>query len=829
MPTFGRSDTGGQAALSALLFLCLIPVGGRLWWAHPVLLLLATLAVLACFVELRRREARAHPSGLLLVLCCLAVWTTLQTIPVGDALGLLSPRAADLRGATLGMPQGPVSYEAGETALEASKLCLYAMVAFTTTTLVRRRSSDLVLKWVVFSGLASVFVGLGHAVFGWRKLFGIWETHTAAADLLSTFANPNHAAGALLLCGFVAVGLGIDGPKNRRGYLLLGTVLFAVSLYQRSTGATLALVIGLVAFVGMLLRQSRWRRSGRRRLATLAAAGTALGVVAVVGSETVRAGFSKTVFDEKFAAFRYAPEMIWDHFWFGIGRGAYRSVYTGYVDEPLRLVHTHPETLPIQFISEWGAPIGVAATAGLLLLTVHQLLVARSKKRIAVAAGVLALVCQNMVDFSLELTGVALICVALLSTLGPREQRRSSSELRLPLLATTATGFICLAWGTLAYAAWVGDLRFDVQVFEAHLLGQDDVLGQDDDDWLVTRTGTHEELEQLGRRAAHHPANPFGWTALAHVYARRGMRSEALQTSNKAMFTAPTYAPPHELAGSLLWAAGHRTQAIFEYRRAWTLSPLPRELVDRMVRLFDPTELARAIPRATSGSVEPRALSLALRTGLRIRNPEYARVLLENVDVDAVFQEDHHSNEWVHLLLSLGAEKVALRVAREAFAKTVTAGSEAEADAIVHTLIRFGHHEVALSMLLLEHSNNLSGRFCLRAAELMLIRGDAEAAIIQLDGCAARTTQQEDWVLLRAQADETLGRLQDALRRIEAFMARHPMSLSLRRRRGRVLLRLGRTAEARLDAQFVLRRSPNDPEAKRIMEWIQRRVGDPER
>lgn len=775
---------------------------------------LATLAFVACSLYTLRPGHALRWNRLTLGLFLLALFTAAQTLPLGSMLAAASPRVSEILEATLGDGAGALSYEVGETSLEATKYCIYAMIASAVATIGRRRSTRFVLYGVTVGGMVSMLLGLVHAIAGWPGLFGYWTTHEQPRDLIATFANANHAAGYFMLAGFTSLGLALESGHPRPGFALVAGTLFAGSLYQGSSGATLALGLGLGLFVVMALRNpAEWRStatadSPRPRSARLWVVGGAVTAATLaVGATAAREAMSSVTWSEKAAAFVQAPRLIADHLWFGVGRGSYQSVYTGYQTTPLKVSYTHPETLPVQVISEWGVVVGAAALIGLLVAVFARLRAARDPKNQAVACGVAALVGQNFADFSLELTGVLVSVVALLAAL-PAGRDAPSKRALNPAGQIALTVFVVvLGWATLVRSARIGDLRADLEYFEKQLIVED--------------TASRGPADAVETRARRHPANAFGWTALAYVLAPDDPGA-TLVAANKAILTAPTFAFPHELAGRVFWMAGFRDQAMLEFRRAWEFTVQQGPLGERIVAgVDDPSLVEAALPRDPKdvGRAALPQLVRTLQAARRIRGDDYARALVVALPrLEGARLAD--LRRLTRTALELDLDELGVAAAR-ASAEHPERG-ESDMVRTIELLTRHGKVSEAHDLL---DQVELGWDGCRMQALMFLEQGATSSATRALDACTGpegASSPPADWAEVRAEIAFADGDPKQALSVLAPIVEERPRDLSLRRKRAEYLLALGRTAEARLEANYVLRRDPENAEVKSLLDQILR-------
>src|SRR5262249_20766313 len=92
----------------------------------------------------------------------------------------------------------------------------------------------------------------------------------------------------------------------------------------------------------------------------------------------------------------WARPMVSDHPFWGIGRGAFESVFPAYRSAPGDGVYSYAECFPAQWLAEWGVPVGIAMLAGLIwILLPRRLDITRSTTAAAAWSGVLILLLQN--------------------------------------------------------------------------------------------------------------------------------------------------------------------------------------------------------------------------------------------------------------------------------------------------------------------------------------------------------------------------------------------------------------------------------------------------
>ena len=815
----------GERLLGATIVVAPLAAGGFRLQVLPLLAALAIAAFLATLYGSHRAGRPLHAFVLLGALLLLAGFTAFQAIPLpASLLELLSPRAAELRGGG-----GPLSYEPGATWREAGKLLVYALVAVVAFERVRarkrssRREGDvraalgIVAYPIVIAGITAAGIAIVHRVLGIERLFGLIEARGGStAKMLTTFVNPNHAAGFMGLAALTAVGLALDATERPRriGLLAVAALFGGVSVLVLSRGGLVALFVGILIFAVVAYLERRTLAVDERSPISPAFVGTAL-LLPIVGvlwrAKDVLADFGlagekrSLGFEEKVAAVRDAVPMIEDHPWFGIGRGAYVSVYTAYKSSPLQLTFAFPENLAAQLASEWGVVVGAIALFGLVTAVVIRLRRVASFTALGALSGVAVIVVQNAVDFSLEMPGVAIPVVAILAGAGARIVQTKRVSVRRPstagLVAFAPTAAIV---GVIVLAFRGGDLFDDLDRI-AHV--EPDVAQE-----LLAR---HPSSALVAARAAY-----------AAETADPPRLDDAIRLASRAMFLAPTYADGHLLAGRLLVRSGHRHQGFGELRRAWALAPSSRGAwIDHVIALArSADEVVRAIPRRDPelDIIDEHEASRAI-TQLMLRDRAHwadavieALGPVEDLDADALTTVALAATK-------TGSTGYALAVLSRRLADEPD--DEAARIAKARLLIkdeRIPEARAVLAAIRVDADN--AKRVLPLVLRLALATKDydeARRAVDELERHALPTLAESGRLAgMRADVERAAGSSAKALHALDDALARDTGNIPLRLKRAVILYESGRTAESRVDAEFVLRRAPNHAGAKRLVEAI---------
>ncbi len=831
MPHRRSTGPAGRLAdlgLSALLILA--PLAGGSWTLEvlPGLLVIAVIAWGATLYGLGRRGRSLHISWLSVGLLLLALFTALQAVPLpADLLALISPEAHRLRSFVQGQGAGPLSYEPGATLRESTKLIIYALVVATAVERTQGRGlKERIAQPLLISGLAAAGVAILHRALGIERLFGLLSPITSSRRMLSTFVNPNHAAGFMVLVTLTALGLALKARQTRLklAYLACATLTTALCIYTGSKGGIGALIIGLLLFAGLwAARDFKGERTPPRWISGVIGAvllGPVLLFTARIEQVTqfLKSGSSGGLdlgLAEKAAALQDALPMAMEHAWAGIGRGAYASVYTRYKTSDLQLTFAFPENIVAQLIGEWGIFVGLGALLGISAVILSRLWMSQRPLSMAMMAGVTAVLIQNLFDFSLELPGVAIPVLAILGGVSANWHGAHRISTKSPITWAGTALILVVGLGTCIGAFMQGDLPNDLERLQARIEAKHD------------RLATLHSTEQI---LARHPASALIAAQAAHLaeISDPPQLENAVRWANRTLYLAPTYAGGHLVTGRLLIRAGHRDQGFSELRRAWTLSGADRRAiyiayVSSLAR--SPQDIARAVPRRdpTLDILSERSLALIVRHLATHGKAEWARSLLENyVDIQETPLADLHAITVA--ADTAGATDLALQAARRLL-KHRTHDDNVRLLA-ARIAFRHGRTEEARALLgQIEGTTEPEALFELRF-RIELGDGDIDAAETTLRKLKAIATpgshREAQLTVLEVQLHTKANRPARALETLDQALARRPGNLDLRMHRARLLVRSQRPERAISDLQYLLKRRPNDPPALALLKQAQR-------
>jgi tetratricopeptide (TPR) repeat protein len=532
---------------------------------------------------------------LLLVLLPLA-----QLIPLPTWLrGSVDPGgAALLSNAPDGTPRlWPLSLDPFSTETEIG-VAAAALVVFLLSThdATRRRHRKPVLDAIALAGVLALASGLVHRIFGFERLYGIFDVYGAVFP--GPFINPNHSAEFYELAAFAALALALSATSESRiAWFGAAGANAAAALTTLSRGSLLALFAGGATFVVLRLRASqpheigaenpRAGRIGRTigwslfAVACLASAAFALGASPVLDEVASTNLASRT---EKIVVWKDSLSMV-RHHPLGIGRHAFDRVYPVYKTLTMNSRFVFVENGALQLLIDLGWP-GVALLGSALVWLAWKLKQGWRGDSIdaALFAGLVAVGAHNLVDFGIETMGVRLPFAAMAGVLiGRHAVVRSEAG----QAAQSATRWMALAVGaTVVVGIAIG--------FHSVLAISAEDL---EDRWR--RNPSSAERREIALQGGRRFPTDF-YFALLESYDEplrppggRGS-SPRLVALNRALLLCPACSSVHQQVARALIGLGLRTQALSSFRDAVRLSPTQtgNALVELDTAHFTPAEMA---------------------------------------------------------------------------------------------------------------------------------------------------------------------------------------------------------------------------------------------
>jgi tetratricopeptide (TPR) repeat protein len=271
---------------------------------------------------------------------------------------------------------------------------------------------------------------------------------------------------------------------------------------------------------------------------------------------------------QKIAMLVWAKPMIGDHPWFGVGRGAFESVFPAYRPERGNVVFTYAENFPAQWMSEWGLPVALIGF-GLLAwyLRPRALGVTRSSVAAGGAVGVAIVLLQNLFDLALEVPGVCIAIAMVLGSIWGDSGRRENSGHRLgeriaePARAARFLWRFVAAGGAVLVAMVAG---WGMHVVAGDRESVHERLGGD----VAHRQDLRSQIRgELRAAMLAHPAEPY-FPLVGAVVAWLGRDENPIPWLARSLERAQINGRAHFLLAQVLEANGAKGQALLELRLA---------------------------------------------------------------------------------------------------------------------------------------------------------------------------------------------------------------------------------------------------------------------
>lgn len=483
-------------------------------------------------------------------------WSVLQWVPLPSGLvEHLAPAAHEARAVAAALVgELPPAWQSLtlDSARGAAAIVSLSAMGFAYLTAINLfatpSASARAAVYIEAAALATLGIGLLHAALGLDQLYGFYDASVPATDRAfpTPFVNPNHAAALFLLATFVAFGRWLEAERDAPWHLVAGVATSVAVFATFSRANTMLWLVGL-----LLLTVAAWRQQGRPEVATRAVR-LLFGALACAVVAVVLLGPERWLTElESLSAFGMAPigdqggdglmtcwqvglTLFSDHWLLGVGNGAFEIAAPGAMPDWSTGLISYAHNGPLQLLAELGVVGGLVL---LLVLAGAARLAIRARADIAAVAssiGVLLLLVQNLVDFSLWLPGVGLAAVTATGALASsgRDARRRLWRMRWPLLATAATlGLVALA----SAHAWLEAPRPRYEAVRASLAAPPDAA-----------TDARAVAASL---VIAHPADFYAFHLGATVAQRDGDAALAEKLLDRARALAPT--EPHVLARHL--------------------------------------------------------------------------------------------------------------------------------------------------------------------------------------------------------------------------------------------------------------------------------------
>jgi O-Antigen ligase len=514
-------------------------------------------------------RSRAAATLLLIAGAALTVFTAVQCVPMPIAwLSAIAPYNADVWARALmplqepGPSWAPVSLDPIATRVEVLKGMAYLLAFVTALWIARRREGSAFLSAaIVVTGVTLAAAAVLHPAFGAHRLFGVYAPGRGIAERhIAPLLDPNSLAGYLnvAICLSLAALLAPEPsvPRPIAGTVVL--LLAGTQVWVASRGGVVCMVLGAVIVV-VIARLARTRRAAAgAMLSLLSGAAAAVGALLVVLAQSDEATNELLDADvSKLQMFRETLRIASSTPWLGCGRGAFESVFPAF--KPALMGHytyTYPENVVVQWIVEWGLPVGIVGLVVVAVALRPSVMLARSTTAAGAWAALVALAVQNLAELGSEIPGLMLagvVCAAIVAAgvpgSGPKwKVERWSQRPRLVGLVGAAAALPALFFVSRGLGAELHDDQ--KAMYEA-----------------ASRPTSVAETHVMARTAMlRHPAEPY-LPFITALRAARNRDDNAMPWIGAALERANVYGPTHLVLARVI---GQRSpsQARLEYRLA---------------------------------------------------------------------------------------------------------------------------------------------------------------------------------------------------------------------------------------------------------------------
>ncbi len=511
-------------------------------WVISICALVALCAAIWSAVEAERVRVIVPLAGAVLTL---HMYTLIQALPLPcGVVDILAPGSAhatrELNRLTPDLPAQmcTLSFDHGATlwAVPWTSALLSMLVA--SSVLVQFGYRRDLIRAIAGSTVGMALVALAHRLMGATSVYGLYRPSYAHARLLAPIMNENHL-GAFLAMGVpltIALGLQRARPKPvRAAWFFCAALTGSVAMLTLSRGAVTMLAIELLVFGGFLL--VRGPRMGLKKPAIAAMLSVMAVIVALggyaagheVAEEFRTGGMDKLQLIAKAVRFVFRAPV------FGHGRGAFGSAFAAAAGGLGRAEFA--ENLPVQWAADWGVPMAVLVLGWAGWWVARAMCNEDTTLGAACLTALGALVLQNLVDFSIDMTGIVVVVAPLfvVAVLPHRDdmQLPFPGLKRLAVPTSVRTG-VLVAFSCLVALVWSAFAGTAMASFE-------DLYRQ-----FQSRRPGHELLVRLERAARQHPTDARYAMLIASVQSSLGDKSTRAWVAY-AQRLAPRWTGPHVL------------------------------------------------------------------------------------------------------------------------------------------------------------------------------------------------------------------------------------------------------------------------------------------
>ncbi|MBN2528134.1 MAG: O-antigen ligase family protein [Deltaproteobacteria bacterium] len=556
-----------QIVLCIAIALPSIMLGG----VHPQTLgiMLALATVLFAFLEKQPRTTLDFVGWTFLGLIAL---TAFQLIPLPAPLvQILSPASFELRQASLeavGAPEHhfmPLAVDIPITLNELAKLFVYLSVYWSIKTVGQVSGTRFVLRTIAVLGFGCAVIFLGHKIVMARQVYGFYHPMHKMFQNMEVSApliNPNHMAALLSICAFVSIGLALNfEEKSRRALFVTFSVFTGGALMLTlSRGGIAAFVAGQLAFITlMILRNTMLRKFGaKREFSSIAWLPVALAFSLMLGMLAAGDAIVGEYLDgdaTKLGIWKEAGPLYGMYPWVGCGRGGFMMVFPQVSNWTSHITFTHAENVVVQLLVDYGLIFGPLVLLAFTIAVSKRILgIPVRSTTMAMTAALIAIGVHNMVDFNLEIPGVAVVAIAVLAVLTVSNPRAARGHRNWIVPFPGFGQYILAATSLLLCVAMLITLpnkQIETEENRAEI--------------ALARKDTHYfEAENFGAAIYRHPAAYYLFLLAGNYWDETGKQSP-LPLWSRAMVLNPHAGAPHYQVGKFLLERGYVDQALLEF------------------------------------------------------------------------------------------------------------------------------------------------------------------------------------------------------------------------------------------------------------------------
>jgi len=603
-------------------------------------------AALGIFHDLKRRGATAIALPALIA-SALAFITLLQAVPMPISwLVKIAPANADIWARSL-LPfgeSGPafasISLDPGASVIEALKWSSYAALFTAAATVSARYGATLGIGLMFVSAISVATATIVHGLLGMKDVYGFYKPSVELPQWhVGPLINTNTLAGYLNLGILSGIALVLTRSRDMPRWVIATGIAFliGVTVTSASRGGLITLLVGILLLV-VLLRFKISRGGDDEPSESNSSARWLLGGTLLAGGLLAGLGGTWSTWAElydknlsKLEMVLWAKPMLEEHFFLGIGRGAFESVFPAHRTTPGHVVYSYIENFPAQWLVEWGVPIGVLALLTFAWTLRPSRLGARSSGLSAAAfTGIIVVLMQNLLDLSLEIPALCYGVMLIMGSLwGDNLRSRTGVEYAKNRSLRVGRFAPALVFGSGLVMAGAA-LRF----------GHPDVgternrLRRAYEERDVADAAVRADLRAGLRKAMlRHPAEPY-FPLVGALVATRTKTESAIPWLQRSLERSPINPRAHLLLAEVLGTRGALRQTLLELHFAIeqdvALIDAAARLALRFTTKFEDVKLI--VPEGIRGAMVLDSLG---------RHAEAAKLpaLRESCDVEAIARD----------------------------------------------------------------------------------------------------------------------------------------------------------------------------------------------